>query len=64
MTVATCTGSKIACFEFMEDYDTTAITDQHITVITRDGIAWHVPVYEGDTYEVTDSNGNNAIFIV
>jgi hypothetical protein len=67
MTTATCTGSKIDVFQIFEEYEITEHGVGFINVKADDGVIWHIPVYHddtNDTFEVTDANGNHAIFVI
>lgn len=39
-------------------------TNTIISVKANDGVIWNIPQYEGTTYEVTDINGDKAIFVI
>ena len=61
---AMCTGSKISVFEIFEEYEIVSQDQEAIQVIADDGVTWIIPLYHEDTYEVTDANGDKAIFVV
>ena len=63
MATATCVGSNIPEFEFLEDYILVAHTPTHIRVVIHTGDDWFVPVYSEDVYEVTDARGRKATFV-
>lgn len=64
MTTAICTGSKISVFTSFEDYEVVSKHQCHIRAKANDGVIWNIPQYEGTTYEVTDINGDKAIFVI
>ena len=59
MTTAICTGSKISVFTSFEDYEVVSKHQCHISVKANDGVIWNIP-----QYEVTDINGDKAIFVI
>lgn len=61
---ATCTGSKISVFQIFEEYEIVSKEQGSISVKADDGITWNIPLYHEDTYEVTDANGDKAIFVI
>lgn len=64
MTTAMCVGSKIDVFSIFEDYEIVSLDVGSIQVKANDGIVWNIPHYHEDTYEVTDANGDRAIFVI
>lgn len=61
---AMCTGSKISVFELFEEYEIVSKYQEAIHIIAGDGVTWIIPLYHEDTYEVTDANGDKAIFVI
>lgn len=61
---ATCTGSSISVFQIFEEYEIVSKEQDLISVKADDGIVWNIPLYHEDTYEVTDVNGDKAIFVI
>lgn len=61
---AMCTGSNISVFELFEEYKIVSKDQEAIHIIAGDGVTWIIPLYHEDTYEVTDVNGDKAIFVI
>ncbi|EOQ0334056.1 hypothetical protein NRQ48_RS14910 [Escherichia coli] len=64
MITATCAGSKIDVFQLFEEYEIVSKNKDFIQVRADDGTVWNIPHYNDETYEVTDANGDKAIFVI
>ncbi|AFU63980.1 hypothetical protein ACQ31_gp097 [Salmonella phage STML-198] len=64
MSTATCTSTNIEVFRLFEEYEMTKISENIISVMSDTDVEWFIPLYDEDTYEVTDANGNKAVFVI